>query len=286
MSRSLDPASDTARRGLAAGPWRRRARAAYRLGHALWRKVYRRPQRLKGTDYHRRWKMSLRDWLAYHQAQIVFDQSTWMGVPMLKNPLDSWIYQEILYAVKPEVLVEIGSHSGGSTLFFAQLMDLIGVGQVISLDIDRSRYRVSHPRIVELTGDCSAPEIVGKVAALCQGRRTLVIHDGDHRREAVLRDLELYAPLVSPGSYLIVEDGILDLFPPSDAFGWLVEGPLPATEDFLARHPEFEVDASRERYLMTYNPRGFLRRLPDAPSEATADASPSAAGHADRLEPS
>jgi cephalosporin hydroxylase len=237
------------------------AKRAYRLAYALYRKVYRRPRRIRGSAYQQRWKMSLRDWLRYHQRQIVFDQSTWMGVPMLKNPLDSWIYQEILHEVRPDVLVEIGSHSGGSTLFFAHLMDLLGHGQVISLDIDRSHYQVSHPRIIELTGDCSSPEIVGKVAALCQGKTALVIHDGDHERGAVLRDLELYAPLVTPGSYLIVEDGILDLFPPGDDFGWLVEGPLPATEDFLALHPEFAVDEKRERYLMTYNPRGFLRRL-------------------------
>ncbi len=246
--------------------WRRRARAVYRLAHRLWRQVYRRPQRRKRGEYHERWRMSLRDWLAYHQREIVFEQSTWMGLPMLKNPLDAWIYQEMLHELRPDVLVEIGSHSGGSSLYFAQLMDLIGHGQVLSLDIDRSRYQASHPRIVELTGDCSSPEVVGKVAALCQGKRVMVVHDGDHSREAVLRDLELYAPMVSPGSYLIVEDGILDLFPPGDDFGWLVEGPLPATEDFLVRHPEFEVDAARERYLMTYNPKGFLRRREDAGS--------------------
>jgi cephalosporin hydroxylase len=213
------------------------------------------------SHYQRLWDSTLRDWLDRHQREIVFDKSTWMGVPMLKNPLDSWIYQEILHQVKPDVLVEIGSHSGGSTLFFAQLMDILGKGEVLSLDIDRSNYQVEHPRIVELTGDCSSEEIVAAVAARCAGKHVLVIHDGDHERRAVERDLELYAPFVTPGSYLIIEDGILDLFPPSDHFGWLEEGPLPATDAFLARHPEFEVDPSRERYQLTYNPRGFLKRL-------------------------
>jgi len=205
--------------------------------------------------------MPLREWLAYHQREIVFDQCRWMGVPALKNPLDAWIYQEILWDVRPDVLIEIGSHSGGSTLYFAHLMDILDHGQVVSIDIDRSRFRVEHARITALTGDCAAPEIVGKVAALCHGRKVIVIHDGDHRRPAVRRDLELYAGFVSPGSYLIVEDGILDLFPPGDDFGWLAEGPLPAIDDFLAAHPEFEVDVARERYIVTYNPKGFLRRL-------------------------
>jgi cephalosporin hydroxylase len=238
-----------------------RVKRLKRRGYALWRQVYQRPKRLTQTAYHERWAISLRDWLAYHQREIVFDRCHWMGVPTLKNPLDAWIYQEILWETRPDVVVEIGSHSGGSTLFFAHMLDLLGGGQVVSIDIDRSRFQAEHPRIVALTGDCSSPEIVGKVAGLCQDQKVLVIHDGDHSRGAVLRDLELYAGFVNPGGYLIVEDGILDLFPPGDDFGWLVEGPLPAIDDFLAAHPEFEADAARERYVATYNPRGFLRRV-------------------------
>ena len=245
--------------------WKRATAPLRRLWHGLGGKS----QRVEGSDYEARWSMSLRDWLDYHQREIVFDRCQWMGRPMLKSPLDAWIYQEIIFETRPEIVVEIGSHSGGSTLYFAHLLELLagmgrldeGAGTVLSLDIDRSRYRADHPRIVEITGDCSAPEIVARVREHCEGRRVLMIHDGDHRREAVLRDLELYAPLVNLGGYLIVEDGILDLFPPSDHFGWLEAGPLPAIDEFLARHPEFEVDVERERYLATYSPRGFLRRV-------------------------
>lgn len=242
-------------------PSRPRRGTLHRRLHAAWRRVVRPPRRIRGGPYDARWSISLRDWLAYHQREIVFDRCRWMGVPMLKSPLDAWIYQEILAELRPEVLVEIGSHAGGSTLYFAQLFDLLGAGRVVSVDIDRSRYSIDHPRVTAITGDCASPRVRGQVAALCQGKRTLVMHDGDHARSAVRRDLELYAPLVSVGSYLIVEDGILDLFPPGEDFGWLQEGPLPAIEDFLADHPEFEVDAERERYLMTYNPRGFLLRV-------------------------
>ena len=234
-------------------------RSVSRLRHSLRRRY----ERLFSpwSEYHRRWSLTLRDWLLYHQREIGFRQSTWMGVPAYKNPMDAWIYQEILHEVRPEVLVEIGSAQGGSTLYFAHLMDLIGAGTVVSIDVDRSRFRVNHPRIELITGDSASPEVVTRVRELAAGKSVLVIHDGDHRKGPVLADLEAYAPLVTPGSYLIVEDGIIDLFEPGDSIGTVEEGPLAAVEEFVARHSEFEIDAARERYLLTYNPKGFLRRV-------------------------
>jgi cephalosporin hydroxylase len=85
----------------------------------------------------------------------------------------------------------------------------------------------------------------------------LIVHDADHTRSAVLRDLQAYSPLVSPGSYFVVEDGIVDVL---DIPGFTGEGPLAAIRDFIRNHPEFEIDKSRERYLLTYNPSGYIRR--------------------------
>lgn len=214
-------------------------------------------------DY-RDWETtSLADWLIYHQEKVHFTEMTWMGQRILKNPLDCWIYQEILWEVQPEVVVELGSLAGGSTLFFCHLLDMIRHGEVISVDVDRSRFDIQHPRLREVTGDCSSPEVVQQVRSQCSGKRTLVIHDADHRCGAVLRDLRLYADLVSPGSYLIVEDGIVDVIDPaaSKKLGWREAGPLAAIEQFLQEQPDFAEDQSRQRYLMTYNPRGYLRRL-------------------------
>jgi len=73
--------------------------------------------------------MRLNAWLHYHQDEIVFAQTTWMGVPAQKNPLDAWIYQEIIFAVKPDIILEIGSYAGGSTLYFAHLLDILGTGK-------------------------------------------------------------------------------------------------------------------------------------------------------------
>lgn len=206
-------------------------------------------------------ELTLKDWLLYHQHRIVFGRCNWMGVTALKNPLDAWIYQELLHEVQPDVLVEIGSAHGGSTAYFAHLMDLIGKGTIVSIDITRETFNVRHPRIVLLTGDCSSPAVLDRVAGLCAGKTTMVLHDGDHTKPAVLRDLRAYAPFVSVGSYLLVEDGIVDLFEPDEGFGFQEEGPMRAVEEFLRENPDFEVDDRCERYLMTYNPMGFLRRI-------------------------
>ena len=213
-------------------------------------------------DYRRRLGMSLRTWLLHHQLEILFDKPHWMGVRALKNPLDAWVYQEIIYETKPQAIIEIGSAEGGSTLFFAHMLDLLGDGIVVSIDIDRSGWAIAgrHPRIVELTGDSASDEIVDRARELCRDKRVLVIHDGDHRREQVRLDLERYAPLVTPGSYLIVEDGIIDLYRPGDGIAGFDPGPLSATQEFLRGAPEFTVDKDRERYLITANPDGFLRR--------------------------
>ncbi|MFN2606527.1 MAG: CmcI family methyltransferase [Acidimicrobiales bacterium] len=192
---------------------------------------------------------------------MVFEDCSWMGVQTWKNPLDAWIYQEIVHEVRPDVIVELGSASGGSALFLAHLLELLGHGVIVSVDIDRTSFVAEHPRLLTVTGPSSAAATVEQVVELCRGKRALVIHDADHAKEQVLEDLHCYAPLVGVGSYLIVEDGIVDVFRPWEALGVSYEGPLAAIEAFLRTTDDFEVDAGRERYVLTQNPRGFLRRV-------------------------
>jgi cephalosporin hydroxylase len=213
------------------------------------------------SDYRSRLNMTLRDWLVYHQNAVVFKQCSWMGVTAIKNPLDAWVYQEIIYDLKPDVIVEIGSAHGGTTLFLANMLDLIGKGMVVSVDIERVYYRVQHPRIVLVDGDSAAPEVAGKVGELCCGKTTMIIHDGAHDREHVLKDLRAYCDLVSVNSYFIVEDGVMDLYRPGEGFGTNEDGPLPAIEQFLQENPNFVVDHEKERYIITSNPMGFLKRV-------------------------
>jgi cephalosporin hydroxylase len=214
----------------------------------------------------KKFRMSIGRWYLQHQASVLSMNCSWMGVTALKNPLDMWIYQEIIHEVKPDVIVEIGSAMGGSALFLAHMLDIIGSGIVVTIDIERSTFIAEHDRIVTVTGDSSSAPIIHRVEELCSGRKVLVIHDGDHNRAKVLEDIRAYAPLVSVGSYLIVEDGVIDqIHADADREGRFGDfrdgGPLRATREFLRENDSFVVDASRERYLITYNPEGFLKRV-------------------------
>ena len=216
---------------------------------------------LRRKSYQKKFAMSLRNWLIYHQKKIVFDQVTWMGTPIWKNPLDAWIYQEIIHEVQPDVIIEIGSRYGGGTKYLANLLDMLGKGMVISIDIDRSVYNLDHERVKVLTGNSSDPKIISEVACMCRGKNVLVIQDGDHSKKQALEDLENYSRFISVNSYFIMEDGIVDLFHYDDGLGFQEEGPLAAIEEFLSRNSHFVIDSSRERYILTYNPKGFLKRI-------------------------
>lgn len=210
-------------------------------------------------EYREPFRMRLDEWLLYNQEH---EGCTWMGVKALKNPPDLWIYQEILYDVKPDIIVELGSAEGGTTLYLANLLDLIGKGKVISVDNDRRKYNVEHDRIEMVTGDTASSKTVAKVSSLCpQNNLVLVIHDACHKKENVLEDMRLYSPLVSIGSYFIVEDGIQDLFKPGNCIGTFERGPLFAIDEFLKENPKFIVDKTREHYILTHNPNGFLLRV-------------------------
>lgn len=211
-------------------------------------------------DYRRRWDRGLRRWLIRYHTAILFDKVTWMGLPAWKNVLDAWVYQEIVHEMRPEIIIEIGNAHGGSTLYLANLLDLVGRGDVIAVDIDHSQFRARHPRITTVTGDSLAPETLAQVEALAHGRQGLVIHDGDHGREHVLGDLKAYAKFVQVGGYFVVEDTIIDLFKAGDGLG-SVNGPLGAVERFVREHPCFQIDGDREAFVLTFNPRGYLKRV-------------------------
>lgn len=196
---------------------------------------------------------------AAHRSGGTWYATRWLGVPIWKNPLDLWIYQEILHDVRPELIVETGTAFGGSALYLAHLCDLLRWGEVISVDVKGQPGRPKHARLSYVLGSSVDPGIVAGIAEQARGRRTLVILDSDHSRAHVLAELAAYAPLVSPGSYMIVEDTNVNGHPVLPDFG---PGPWEAVEEFLATEPgkAFEVDARCEKLLMTFNPRGYLRR--------------------------
>jgi cephalosporin hydroxylase len=191
-------------------------------------------------------------------ASDAWTKATWLGAQALKNPLDLWIYQEIVFETRPELIVETGTYRGGSALYLASLCDLMGRGEIVSIDVDpmRDDYPV-HPRITYLAGRSSTdPAVVDEVRARAGGRPLLVILDSDHSQVHVEAELAAFAPLVPVGCYVIVEDSNI-----GEIRKDLLPGPLEAVEKFLARSNEFEVDHEREKFLITFNPSGYLRRV-------------------------
>ena len=207
-----------------------------------------------------------------------------LGLPIVQNPMDLFIYQEILAEVRPDFVIEAGTYSGGSALYFALLLEqLRPQARVIAIDLRprvqeyleeirppaiRERVRAIFARRIEVvTSDSTAPELGAELAQRTRGAKVLVTLDSCHNVDHVKKELELYAPLVSVGSYLIVQDTLADRRPE-----WLeriatcpgyerVGGPGLAVQEFLDGHPEFKVDRSREKLLITWNPSGYLKRV-------------------------
>lgn len=185
-------------------------------------------------------------------------ETTWLGAQALKNPLDLWIYQEIMVETRPELIVETGTYRGGSAFYLASICDLLGAGEVLSVDVEplRDDYP-AHPRITYLGGRSSTdPEVVAEVRARAAGKRTLVVLDSDHSQAHVEAELAAYAEIVPVGCYVIVEDSNIGQIRKD-----LLPGPLEAIESFVARTDEFEIDRAREKFLITQNPSGYLRRV-------------------------
>lgn len=188
----------------------------------------------------------------------VWKDTYWLGVRTQKCPLDLWIYQELLVEQKPDLIIETGTAHGGSALYLASVCDLLGKGEIVTVDIFPIEGRPAHDRITYLTGSSTAPNVVAEVERIAAGRENvLVILDSDHARDHVLDELRTYTRFVPPGGYLIVEDTNVNAHPVFPEHG---PGPMEAVEAFLAETNEFEVDSAREKFFLTFNPRGFLRK--------------------------
>ncbi len=207
--------------------------------------------------------LSLQD--AFHQTWYdcqLWKEIAWFGLPIRKNPFDLFQYQEIISQQRPEFVIECGSFVGGSTLYFAHLLDLVGRGKVISIELANcwdSRV-LEHPRVVPLAGSSVDPQIVSRVRQLVpEGAPCFVILDSDHRAEHVLAELHIYREFVQVGNYMVVEDTNINGHPVLPGWG---AGPFEAVEAFLKEDSRFTPDRWRERKLfMTFAPSGWLRRV-------------------------
>jgi cephalosporin hydroxylase len=190
-------------------------------------------------------------------------RNTFLGYNTNQLPIDLWHYQEMMFHERPSCIVQTGIAGGGSLLYFANLFDLIGSppsALVIGVDIALSpeARTISHPRIRLLEGNSVAPESLERVARFCNGLSPLVVLSSDSQREHVLRELELYSPLIPPGGHLVVEKANRNSRP--SAFGHRL-GPLRAVDAFLDVHMDFARDDELgKRNLFSSHRHGWLVR--------------------------
>lgn len=197
--------------------------------------------------------------LYYYSRQRTWRNTHWLGTEVLKCPFDLWVYQELLHELRPDLIIETGTAYGGSAAYLASLCDLLGHGRIVTIDVEERRGRPSHPRVRYRTGMSTDPAIVAELhAEVRPGDRVLVILDSDHSEANVLAELRAYHELVSVGSYCIVEDSNVNGHPVWREFG---PGPMEAIRSFLQENDGFEIDRDREKFFLTFNPSGFLKRV-------------------------
>ena len=193
----------------------------------------------------------------WYQSAHTWGFTNFLGIGMLKCPNDLWVYQELLTRLRPQTVLECGTFAGGSALWFAALMDLLGIdgGEVLTIDIDPTHRapQARHPRVTFYGGSSVDPALARDVLDRVQ-HPLLVVLDSDHAAAHVRAELELYAPACHVGDWLVVEDTNV---------AWLHDrGARGGLEDYLIAHPkEWRQDIICEHWLLTMNPGAWLERM-------------------------
>jgi cephalosporin hydroxylase len=198
---------------------------------------------------------------------------SWMGRPIIQYPQDMIAMQELIWDIKPDLIIETGIAHGGSLIYYASLMELIGHGEILGIDIDIREHNKKaiekHPmykRISMIEGSAISEEIIAQVKEAAEGKkRILVSLDSNHTHEHVLKELELYSPFVTKGSYLVVFDTIVEDLP-NDMYPdrlWNVgDNPKTAVFEFLKENNDFEIDKDIDnKLLISVAPDGYLKRI-------------------------
>jgi cephalosporin hydroxylase len=203
--------------------------------------------------------------------QKISYEPTWLGIPIIQTPEDIVMMQELIWKVRPDVIVECGVAHGGAVVLYASILEMLGKGHVIGVDVEIRKYNrlalQSHPlsrRFTLIEGSSVEQSTVDEVQRHIQPYDTvLVTLDSNHTAAHVAEELRLYAPLVTPDSYAVVFDGVMQVL--TDAPGgkpeWENDNPWHAVEGFIEENDEFEVDPYYNRLKVTHCPGGFLKRV-------------------------
>ena len=198
-------------------------------------------------------------------------QWTWLGLPVIQMPPDILAVQEIIWSTRPQLVIETGVARGGSLVLSATVLEILGEGRVLGIDVDiRSHNRLAleeHPlskRIDLIEGSSTDPAVLDEVVRRCHGlTRVMAILDSNHTHDHVLSELRAYAPLVTVGQYLVVADTIVEHIPVQEhrPREWGPgNNPATALAEFLRSESRFEADAALDaKLLLTSTPGGYLR---------------------------
>lgn len=188
-----------------------------------------------------------------------WQETYWMGYKIKKLPTDLLIYQEIIFNKKPDIIIESGTGYGGSALFLAHMCDLVKKGKILTIDIKANKSKPKHKRIEYFIGSSTSKEIIDKLKKKIKKKdKIMVILDSDHKKDHVLRELEIYNEFVTKDNYLIVEDTCINGNPVRLDFG---PGPMEAVKEFLNKNKRFRVDSTLEKFLISFNPKGYLKKI-------------------------
>ena len=210
---------------------------------------------------------------ASNSAQYSYNFS-WMGRPIIQYPQDMIAMQEIIWDIKPDLIIETGIAHGGSLIYYASLLELVGAGEVLGIDIDireHNRKEIEKhqmfKRIKMISGSSINKDTIEKVKAHAEGKKKiLVILDSNHTHDHVLKELELYSPFVSLSSYIVVFDTIVEDLPEgyfSQQRPWGIgNNPKTAVSEFLQKNNQFIIDESIDnKLLISVGPSGYLKRI-------------------------
>jgi len=213
-------------------------------------------------------------WQSFHREIVKIKYAynfKWCGIPILKIPQDIIALQEIIWKVRPDLIIETGVAHGGSCIFFASMLELLGRGEVIGVEIglypETRKTIFEHPlskRITIIDGSSTDIKVINKIKELVKGKMVMVCLDSDHTHDHVLKELELYSPIVSIGSYLVVDDtGVEDLPEGTVSNRAWGKGNNPGTAlaEFLKKNTNFIVDKTYTKLIITGSPGGYLRKV-------------------------
>ncbi|WP_157836353.1 cephalosporin hydroxylase family protein [Rheinheimera texasensis] len=210
-------------------------------------------------------------WLRASCHQRVMYEPTWMGIPIIQYPTDMVMMQELIWKIRPDYIIETGVAHGGSCVLHASILELIGKGQVIGIDVEIRKYNETaiknHPmakRIHLIEGSSIDPEVIKQVRHIARpGAKCLVVLDSNHSYQHVKKEIELYQQFVGIDCYMVVMDGAQEWAAtlPNGKPEWAEDNPLRAIREFVtASEGEWVVDEHYSRMKITSSPMGFLKR--------------------------